>query len=162
MMDVELVGPTGTPRSLWLHALCTRHGLLLTYVDGDIPASYWGPPEAGLYGTTLYVRADTPIHSLLHEMCHFICMDAGRRAALNTDAGGDDLEECAVCYLSILVAGTVPGYSQMAMCRDMDRWGYSFRLGSAWAWFERDATDAAEWLQHREIINRHGQLLPSN
>ena len=30
---------------------------------------------------------------------------------------------------------------------DMDAWGYTFRLGSARAWFERDAEDAAAFLQ---------------
>ncbi len=28
------------------------------------------------------------------------------------------------------------------MCRDMDEWGYSFRLGSAANWFAEDAEDA--------------------
>jgi hypothetical protein len=34
---------------------------------------------------------------------------------------------------------------------DMDRWGYTFRLGSARAWFEHDAEDAAEALRARGI-----------
>jgi hypothetical protein len=28
----------------------------------------------------------------------------------------------------------------------MDAWGYTFRLGSARAWFETDADDARAWL----------------
>ncbi len=32
------------------------------------------------------------------------------------------------------------------MCRDMDEWGYTFRLGSAARWFEQDAEDAHDWL----------------
>jgi hypothetical protein len=30
---------------------------------------------------------------------------------------------------------------------DMDAWGYSFRLGSARAWFEHDAEDARAFVQ---------------
>ena len=38
------------------------------------------------------------------------------------------------------------------MMADMDTWGYSFRLGSARAWFEGDAEDAWQWqLEHRLI-----------
>src|SRR5258706_16331361 len=58
-----------------------------------IPGSYWGEDEAGLIGNRLVLRADTPVHSALHEACHFICADSGRRAVLHTDAGGNDLEE---------------------------------------------------------------------
>jgi hypothetical protein len=36
----------------------------------------------------------------------------------------------------------------------MDRWGYSFRLGSAKAWFEQDADDAREWLIHFGILDQ--------
>jgi hypothetical protein len=119
----------------------------------EIPGSYWGESEAGLIGEVLHVRADTPVHSALHEACHFICMDAERRAALHTDAGGSDLEENAVCYLQIVLAGRLAGYSQEAMRADMDRWGYSFRLGSAEAWFEHDADDARAWLISRNLVN---------
>lgn len=112
----------------------------------DIRGSYWGESEAGLVGNRLVVRTDTPVHSALHEACHFVCADAGRRAALHTDAGGDDVEECAVCYLQILLADRLPGFSRERMLADMDAWGYSFRLGSARAWFENDASDAREWL----------------
>ena len=34
----------------------------------SFPGSYWGDSEAGLRGNALYVRADTPLHSLLHEL----------------------------------------------------------------------------------------------
>jgi hypothetical protein len=93
------------------------------------------------------VRADTPAHSALHEGCHFVCADETRRAVLDTDAGGDDLEECAVCYLSIVLADGIPGFGQARMLTDMDAWGYSFRLGSSARWFEEDADDAREWLR---------------
>jgi hypothetical protein len=125
-----------------------NHGLAIDLLplEAEIPGSYWGPPEAGLIRHTLHVRPDTPLTSLLHEACHYLCMEMARRVLLDTDAGGDVLEECAVCYLSVLVADLVPGYSRARMLSDMDAWGYSFRLGSAAAWFEHDAEDARTWL----------------
>jgi len=35
---------------------------------------------------------------------------------------------------------------------DMDAWGYTFRLGSARAWFEHDAEDARAWLVARGLL----------
>jgi len=35
---------------------------------------------------------------------------------------------------------------------DMDAWGYTFRLGSTRAWFERDAEDARAWLAARGLL----------
>jgi hypothetical protein len=129
-------------------------GLRWRWIDAalSIPGSYWGESEAGLVGDELLVRPDTPVHSALHEACHFLCLDGARRAGLHTDAGGDDLEECAVCYLQCLLADTLPGYSREELWRDMDAWGYSFRLGSARAWFEQDAGDARQWLQQRSLL----------
>ncbi|MGB0513324.1 MAG: hypothetical protein ACPGJE_00630 [Wenzhouxiangellaceae bacterium] len=124
------------------------------YARPDIPGSYWGAPEAGLQNTQVFVRRDTPLHSVLHEACHWICMDGARRAALHTNAGGDYDEENAVCYLQILLADRIRGYSADACMADMDAWGYSFRLGSARAWFEHDADDAREWLERRGILAR--------
>jgi hypothetical protein len=117
----------------------------------SIEGSYWGESEAGIVGNRLVLRPDTPVHSALHEACHWICADSGRRAAMHTDAGGDDLEECAVCYLQIELAARLPGYSRERMLADMDAWGYSFRLGSARGWFERDADDARAWLIQRGL-----------
>ena len=68
---------------------------------------------------------------MLHEACHFICMDDARRTQLERDAGGDYDEENAVCYLQILLADEFAGMDSQQMCRDMDAWGYTFRLGSA-------------------------------
>jgi hypothetical protein len=119
----------------------------------SIPGSFWGDPEAGLIGTRLMVRDDTPVHSALHEACHWVCMDEARRKALHTDAGGDVAEENAVCYLQILLADAIPGVGRERLFRDMDAWGYSFRLGSARAWFERDAEDARAWLLDRGLID---------
>jgi hypothetical protein len=38
------------------------------------------------------------------------------------------------------------------MWQDMDLWGYTFRLGSAQAWFEQDASEANDWLQRHGIL----------
>jgi hypothetical protein len=118
-----------------------------------IPGSFWGEAEAGLVADVLYVRADTPVHSALHEACHYICMDSTRRAALHTDAGGDYAEEDGVCYLQILLADEIPSMGRARMWADMDAWGYTFRLGSAQAWFERDAEDARAWLRQHDLID---------
>jgi hypothetical protein len=126
--------------------------------DENIPGSYWGEREAGLRGSTLFARLDTPLHSILHEAAHYICMTPERRAGLDRDAGGDDAEESAVCYLQILLAGTLVGVGCDRICSDMDQWGYSFRLGSAKAWFDQDAQDSRRWLQSRGILRAPGQL----
>ena len=123
----------------------------------QIPGSYWGESEAGLVGSRLYFRPDTPLHSVLHEACHFICMDGTRREQLERDAGGDYDEENAVCYLQILLASELDGMDAGQMCRDMDAWGYTFRLGSAQAWFEQDADDARRWLLAHRIIDERGR-----
>jgi hypothetical protein len=118
-----------------------------------IPGSWWGECEAGLKGTGVYARADTPLHSVLHEACHYVCMTVPRRAVLDTDAGGDHDEENGVCYLQVLLAGEIPGFGRARMLADMDAWGYSFRLGSARAWFEQDAHDARDWLRRHALID---------
>jgi hypothetical protein len=135
-------------------ALVQQHGLQLVAVAAAeaIPGSYWGESEAGLIGNRLYARPDTPVHSALHEACHYICMDAPRRDELHTEAGGSDTEECAVCYLQVLLSDRLPGYSRGKLFADMDAWQYSFRLGSAQAWFENDADDARQWLKVRGLI----------
>ena len=131
-----------------LELLFERFGLELVTVPDTktIPASYWGEPEAGVAGRSVYARGDTPVHSVLHEACHVICMDPERRVRLERDAGGDDLEEAAVCYLQLVLADELPGVGRERLMRDMDAWGYSFRLGSTRAWFENDADDARRWL----------------
>jgi len=138
--------------------LLLRFGLEMRNVapSEEIPGSYWGESEAGLKGGTLLVRHDTPVHSLLHEAAHWICMSPERRTGLDTDAGGDHDEENAVCYLQILLAGHVQGFGQERSMADMDEWGYTFRLGSARAWFEQDADDARRWLEAAAIINAAG------
>jgi hypothetical protein len=135
-----------------------RFGIVLIGVDGSapIPGSYWGPPEAGLIGNRLYIRDDTPLHSALHEACHYICMPQARRLSLHTDAGGDDAEESAVCYLQICIADQLPGVGAERLCRDMDAWGYSFRLGSAWDWYQHDADDASALLVDWGVLAADG------
>lgn len=118
-----------------------------------IPGSFWGDEEAGLIDNRLYCRNDTPVHSALHEACHYICMDQTRRNGLHTDAGGDFDEENGVCYLQILLSAYVPEMGQARMFSDMDGWGYSFRLGSAKRWFDKDAEDAHAWLLSYQLID---------
>ncbi len=145
-----------------LQALLEGYGLQLqTVADGlPIPGSYWGDEEAGLIGHRLYLRADTPSHSALHEASHFICMDDARRAALHTNAHpqGDDIEENATCYLQCLLADRLSGYSRAQCFVDMEAWGYHFVLGSAAAWFERDAEDARRYLLCHELIDTRDAL----
>jgi hypothetical protein len=137
-----------------------RYGLVLQLVAPEeiIPGSYWGEREAGLIGAKIFARLDTPLHSVLHESSHFICMTPERRAGLDTDAGGDDAEESAVCYLQIVLADVLPNVGRERMCRDMDDWGYSFRLGSAAAWFAEDAEDARAWLIGHGILDLRGGI----
>ncbi|WP_419615724.1 hypothetical protein [Thiolapillus sp.] len=86
-----------------LSGLIGKYGLELRWVNDSIsiPGSHFGDPEAGLIGSTLLVRADTPLHSAFHETCHYVCMDGERRQQLHTDAGGGYDEENGVCYLQI-------------------------------------------------------------
>ena len=142
-----------------LTGLLKKYELQLAIVSGSaaIPGSYWGESEAGLVGDTLYVRTDTPVHSALHEAAHFVCMNQQRRERLQTDAGGDYAEENAVCYLQILWGDELADFGRARMCRDMDAWGYTFRLGSAQRWFEADADDARDWLLRHGVIDPDGR-----
>lgn len=141
-----------------IEALLARYGLSLEVQrdDESIIGSYWGGSEAGIKGMTVFVRDDTPVHSLLHETGHVICMSADRRAELETDAGGDDLEEAAVCYLQVILADEIDGTGRDRLMRDMDEWGYSFRLGDTRSWFDRDADDARKWLIDKNLLGEDG------
>lgn len=149
----------GTDR-LSLELLLDRYGLELQLVAPEeiIPGSYWGEREAGLIGARIFARLDTPLHSVLHESAHFICMTPERRACLDTDAGGNDVEESAVCYLQVVLAQSLPNVSRERICRDMDDWGYSFRLGSAATWFAADAGDARDWLIRHGLLDLRGGI----
>ena len=136
-------------------ALLARYGLRLERVaDGAaIPGSYWGECEAGLIGATVYARGDTPIHSLLHEAGHLIVLPPERRAAVHTDATDSVEEEDAVCVLQALLGDALPGVGADRVLADMDAWGYTFRLGSARAYFEHDAAEAWAWLVRAGLVD---------
>jgi hypothetical protein len=153
-MDVLRVGDEALES---IRALVRRYGATLRVcATGEpLPGSYWGESEAGLRDGELFVRADTPLHSLLHEFSHYVCMSGERRAGLDRDAGGDDAEECAVCYLQILLADQLPVLGRERMLADMDAWGYTFRLGTARAWFSEDAADACIWLRRHGVVDEH-------
>lgn len=134
--------------------LLASYELQLVAVEADqaIPGSYWGDCEAGVIGNRVYARPDTPVHSLLHEACHLIVLPPERRAQIHTDASDSQIEEDASCYLQVVLADLLPGVGRDRLMADMDAWGYSFRLGSARAWFESDAQDARSWLAARRIL----------
>jgi len=85
-------------------------------------------------------------------------MTPERRAGLDRDAGGDDAEETAVCFLQVVLADELPGVGRERLFADMDAWGYSFRLGSTRAWFDADAPDARAWLCARGIIDENDRV----
>ena len=148
---VTRVGDIDVPAAA---ALLAGHGLRLHRVaDGaPIPGSYWGEPEAGIIGAEVYVRGDTPVHSMLHEACHLIVLPPERRALVHTDATDSVEEEDATCYLQIVLADALPGVGSARLMADMDAWGYTYRLGSTRAWFEHDAEDARAWLIARGLL----------
>lgn len=134
--------------------LLAAHGLTFQHVPAGapIPGSYWGEPEAGLIGTRVYARDDTPVHSLLHEACHLIVMPPERRAQVHTNASDSIAEEDATCYLQIVLADALPGVGRERLMADMDAWGYTFRLGSTRAWFEHDSAETQAWLRAARLL----------
>jgi hypothetical protein len=60
-----------------------------------------------------------------------------------------------VCFLQITLAAQL-GLSMETICKDMDAWGYTFRLGSAQAWFTQDAEDARAWLVQHGVLTDAG------
>jgi len=135
--------------------LLAHYGLALHRVaDGEaIPGSYWGECEAGLIGHNVYARGDTPVHSLLHEAAHLIVLPPERRAQVHTDATDSVEEEDAVCVLQALLGDALPGVGRERVLADMDGWGYTFRLGSAKAYFEHDSDAAWHWLHVRGLAD---------
>jgi hypothetical protein len=135
-------------------ALLASYDLRLQVVaDGEtIPGSYWGETEAGVIGDCVYARSDTPIHSLLHEAAHLIVLPPERRAAVHTDATDSVEEEDAVCVLQALLGDALPGVGRERVLADMDAWGYTFRLGSAQAYFDQDAEASWQWLATRGLV----------
>ena len=141
----------------FIQLLARSYGLELICVANDaaIPGSFWGAPEAGLIGSAIYARDDTPLHSVLHEMCHLIVIEPSRRTAIHTNASTSQAEEDATCYLQIVLGDAIPNVGRARIQSDMDTWGYTFRLGSARAWFEGDADDARHWLAARRLLPAH-------
>lgn len=148
------------PRALLVHFELQ----LIEIAEGQpIPGSYWGDDEAGVIASGVYARPGTPVHSLLHEACHLIVLPRERRAEVHTNATDSVIEEDATCYLQILLADCLPGVGRERLMADMDSWGYTFRLGSTRAWFERDAEDARAFLEQRGLPaspSAQGALLP--
>ena len=142
-------------------ALLARYGLDLVEVAAGeaIPGSYWGEREAGIVGPRVFARADTPMHSLLHEAGHLLVLPQERRAAVHTDATDCQHEEDAVCVLQALLGDELPGVGRERVLADMDAWGYTFRLGSARAYFDGDAGDAWTWLEARGLVDAGARTL---
>lgn len=140
-----------------LAALLHTYQLQLSRVPDEqpIPGSYWGESEAGIIGSMVYARSDTPVHSLLHEACHLIVLPAERRALVHTDATDSIDEEDATCYLQIVLADMLDGVGSQRLMHDMDAWGYTYRLGSTRAWFDQDAENACDWLTQRGLLPVH-------
>ncbi len=138
-------------------ALLRTYQLQLSRVPDEqpIPGSYWGESEAGIIGSMVYARSDTPVHSLLHEACHLIVLPAERRALVHTDATDSIDEEDATCYLQIVLADMLDGVGSQRLMHDMDAWGYTYRLGSTRAWFDQDAENACDWLTQRGLLPVH-------
>ena len=145
-----------TPR-----ALLARFGLVLIQVEDSlaIPGSFWGECEAGVIGHCVYARFDTPVHSLLHEASHLMVIPEEKRSNIHTDASDSVAEEDAVCILQALLGDELTGVGRERVWTDMDTWGYTFRLGSAKAYFENDANEAFAFLLARRLINTSHQLI---
>ena len=124
--------------------LLAGFGLDLRVVAAAEPirGSYWGESEAGPARQRLFARLDTPLHSILHEAAHYVCMSPERRAGLDRDAGGDDAEESAVCYLQFLLADTLARGTARAQLRRHGPVGLQLSARQHRAWFEQDADDA--------------------
>jgi hypothetical protein len=141
-------------RPVVIDGLLRRYNISSAWVAAGLPltGSYWGEPEAGIIGQHVYLSLATPVHSLLHEVCHIICMTPERRRTLHGNAGSDDLEESATCYLQVLLADHLPCVGRQRLMQDMDAWGYSSRAGSTRRWFDDDAEDAQAWLMRENLV----------
>ena len=140
--------------------LLARYRLELIQVEANtpIPGSFWGECEAGVIGSQVFARLDTPVHSLLHEACHLLVLPEEKRADVHTDATDSVAEEDAVCVLQAILGDELPSVGRESIWADMDEWGYTFRLGSAKAYFENDAHTAFQFLVDKKIINSRHQI----
>ena len=141
-------------------ALLAGWGLELGVVaDGaPIPFSYHGEPEAGLEERRVWVRADTPLHSVLHEACHALCMDGARRGALARDAGGDFRRGKRRLLPADPARRPAARRGRGAAARGHGSLGAT-RSGSARArrWFESEADDARRWLVQHGLTDDAGR-----
>ena len=154
-----------------MHANLRHEGVLQTFFsDRDRTFNLNATPQQTRLSVHLVTRERTvattnaEVHVHHQDVCavddagcdllfsSFERVEIGKR--LDRDAGGDDPEENAVCYLQILLADQIPGVGRQRLCDDMDTWGYSFRLGSTRAWFEGDADDARIWLADFGVIDQ--------
>ncbi len=57
-----------------LQNLLSPYSIIVESVSNNapIPGSFGGDSEAGLIRNILYVRPEPPVHSALHEACHYI------------------------------------------------------------------------------------------
>ncbi|MEO6171550.1 MAG: hypothetical protein ABIP02_00385, partial [Arenimonas sp.] len=90
---------------------------------------------------------------------HLIVLSEEKRRLVHTDATDSVAEEDAVCILQALLGDELAGVGRECIWADMDTWGYTFRLGSAKAHFEKDADDAFAFLIARGLMNVEQQLL---
>ena len=136
-------------------ALLGGSGLQLVHVAdaAPIPGSYWGEPEAGLVGATVFARGDTPVHSVLHEAAHLIVLPPEKRALVHTDATDSIAEEDAVCVLQSLLGDAIPGVGAARVFAVMDGWGDTLRVGSARAYLMHAAQEAWQWLVERGLVH---------
>jgi len=77
---------------------------------------------------------------------------------VHTNATDSIAEEDAVCVLQSLLGDALPGVGAARVLADMDRWGYTFRLGSAAAYVQHDADDAWSWLQQAGLVTPAREL----
>ena len=99
----------------------------------------------------VHARDDTPVHSLLHEAAHLIVLppERARRAYRRHRFGRGRRRRLRAA----VAARRRPARRRpRALMADMDAWGYTFRLGSARAYFERDAEDAGPGCSARGLV----------
>ena len=62
-----------------------------------------------------------------------------------------------IWFVQLVHYPLMDGVGRERLMRDMDAWGYSFRLGSTRCWFERDADDARSWLIDEGLLTADGE-----
>ena len=90
-----------------VNGLLARFGLSVEWVEPGKPirGSFWGEPEAGLIGRRVFVRPDTPVHSMLHETCHVakeVLEVANKEIAQIDDPDENDSTRDALSIINLL------------------------------------------------------------